>query len=439
MSQFENLKMKDMEMNNLKSEMKNLKSISRGIAFLIICFWTPETPAQVMTLDSVLRVVDERNLMLQEFDSRVKAQQTYTAGARGWMAPMVGAGTFMTPYPGQNVTEEREKGSVMISVEQNIPNPAKLTANQKYFESRAAVEEQGRARQFNVLRVEAKTAYYQWLVAERKLKTLDESERILDLMLKISRLRYPYNQGSLGSIYKTEGRQHEVQNMKLMARGDIEESAFRLKALMNFPAETKLMVDTTMHIQYNAGELNSDTTSLRSQRSDVRQLEKSIEVMRLNQTLQQYQSKPEFRLRFDHMQPIGKGMATQFTAMAMVSIPIAPWSSKMYKSEVKGMNYDIQAMQRGREAILIETRGMMAGMSAQLGRMQQQLDNYQMRIIPALRKNYQTSMLAYEENRESLLVVIDSWETLNMSQLDYLDKVEEYYLMIVRYEKEIEK
>jgi outer membrane protein TolC len=423
----------------MKPKIRNLKLISQGICLLIIGFYAMEAPAQVMTLDSVLRVVDQRNPMLQEFDSRVKAQQSYTAGAKGWMAPMVGAGTFMTPYPGQNVMEERDKGNVMISVEQNIPNPARLTANQKYFESKAAVEEQGRARQFNVLRADAKTAYYQWLVAERKLKALDEGERILDLMLKISRLRYPYNQGSLGSIYKTEARQLEVQNMKLMTQGDIEQSAFRLRALMNLPADTKLMVDTTQLVQYNTDALNGDTTNLRAQRSDVRQLEKSIEVMRLNQQLQQYQAKPEFRLRFDHMQPIGKGMATQFTAMAMISIPIAPWSSKMYKSEVKGMGYDIEAMQRGSNAILVETRGMMAGMSAQLGRMKQQLDNYQMRIIPALRKNYQATMLAYEENRESLPAVIDSWETLNMSQLDYLDKLGEYYLMIVRYEKEIEK
>jgi len=138
------------------------------------------------------------------------------------------------------------------------------------------------------------------------------------------------------------------------------------------------------------------------------------------------------------MQPLGN-MPSQFTAMAMMSIPIAPWSSKMYKSEVKGMQYDIEAMRKGREAILIETRGMLAGMAAKLGRMQQQLDNYNTKIIPALRKNYQTLMLAYEENREQLPIVIDGWEAMNMAQMEYLNKLEEYYTMIVSYEKELEK
>jgi hypothetical protein len=71
--------------------------------------------------------------------------------------------------------------------------------------------------------------------------------------------------------------------------------------------------------------------------------------------------------------------------------------------------------------------------------MKQQLENYQTRIIPALKKNYETLMIAYEENREQLPIVIDGWEAMNMAQMDYLEKMQEYYLMIVRYEKEIEK
>lgn len=138
------------------------------------------------------------------------------------------------------------------------------------------------------------------------------------------------------------------------------------------------------------------------------------------------------------MQPMGN-MPTQFTAMAMVSIPIAPWSSKMYISEVKGMQYDIEAMKRGREGILIEARGMLAGMAAKLARMKEQLNNYETKIIPAFRKNYETVMLAYEENREQLPLVIIAWEALNMAQMQYVEKLDEYYNMIVSYEKELEK
>lgn len=394
--------------------------------------------SQVMSLDSVLHLIDTQNPMLQEYDSKVKALNTYSEGAKSWMAPMVGAGTFMTPYPKQLLMDERDKGSVMFSVEQEIPNPAKLNANKRYLSSRASVEEQGRSYQFNILRSEAKTFYYQWLVAEKKLKVLRENERIVDLMLKLSRLRYPYNQGSLGNIYKVEGRISEVQNMILMTEGEIDEKRFRLKTLMNLPPDAQIMVDTATRVQYEASQIIYDTAALSAQRSDVRQMDKTIQVMQLNQQVQRSQAKPDFKVRFDHMQPLGK-MPTQFTAMAMVSIPIAPWSSRMYKSEVKGMQYDIEAMRKGREALLIETRGMLAGMAAKLTRMQQQLENYDTKIIPALRRNYQTMMLSYEENREQLPIVIDGWEAMNMAQMEYLNKLDEYYTMIVSYEKELEK
>ncbi|RAW02404.1 hypothetical protein DQQ10_05810 [Pseudochryseolinea flava] len=397
-----------------------------------------EAQSQVITLDSVLTIIDKQNPMLQEYDNKVKALNTYAEGAKSWMAPMVGAGTFMTPYPNQMLMDERDKGAWMFSVEQDIPNPSKLNANKNYLASKASVEIQNRSTQFNQLRSEAKAMYYQWLVAEQKLIILRENEQIMELMLKLARIRYPYNQGSLGNIYKAEGRLSEVQNMILMTDGDIEESSFRLKSLMNVPVQTKIMIDTTTQIKFEPNQIIYDTAALTAQRSDIKQIDKTIEVMRLNQQLQRYQARPDFKIRFDHMQPIGK-MPTQFTAMAMVSIPIAPWSSKMYKTEVKGMQYDIEAMKKGRQAILIETRGMLAGMASQLARMKQQLENYDTKIIPALKKNYQTLMLAYEENREQLPIVIDSWEALNMAQMEYIEKNQDYLNMIVSYEKELER
>ena len=199
-----------------------------------------------------------------------------------------------------------------------------------------------------------------------------------------------------------------------------------------------IMVDTATVVDFTYDQIFVDTTALSNQRSDIRQIDQTIEVMRLNQQFQKFQAKPDFKIKFDHMQPIGN-MPTQFSAMAMVSIPIAPWSSKMYRAEVKGMQYEIEAMKKGREAILIEARGMLAGMANQIMRMKQQLENYRTKIIPALRKNYQTLMLAYEENREQLPIVIDGWEALNMAQMDCLEKMEEYYTMIVSYENEVEK
>jgi outer membrane protein, heavy metal efflux system len=416
--------------------MSNIRTKLFAIVIGVISF--QGVTAQTFTLDSVLTVINNQNPLLKQYEFRARALDTYSKGATSWMAPMVGAGTFMTPYPNQMLMEESDKGSLMFSLEQEIPNPAKLRANRQYMNSRSAAENEARDVQFNLLRAEARTIYFSWVVAEEKLRVLDENKRIIDLMLKLARIRYPYNQGSLGSIYKAEARLHEVENMTLMTNGSIDDYALRLKSMMNLPASAKIEIDTSAMISFDPNRLSMDTVSLVERRSDIQQMNRTIETMQLNQKLQRVQARPDFRIRFDHMQPLGN-MPTQFTAMAMVSIPFAPWADKMYKAEVKGMQYDIQAMREARQGMLVETRGMMAGMAVQLSRMKQQLDNYKAKIIPALQKNYRTLMLAYEENREQLPIVIDAWEALNMAQMDYLEKLEDYYNMIVSYEKELEK
>ena len=436
---------RNIEIRNKKQEgrSKNIAStrltiVNCQLSIFVILLMTITSSAQVISLDSVLSAIDRQNPMLQEYDSKVKAMNAYTEGAKGWMAPMVGGGPFFYPYPGQTLIDERDKGMFVINIEQDIPNPGKLNAKKNYFASKAAVEEKGRSYQFNQLRAEAKENYYQWLVLEKKGKVLQENKRIVELMLKLARIRYPYNQGSLGNIYKAEARLHEVDNMILMNSAEIEDKAYRLKSLMKLSEEVKLNIDTTTQISFDANKVVYDTAELSSNRSDVQQINRSIEVMRQNQAWQKTQAKPDFRIRYEHMQPRGD-MPLQFSLMAMVSIPIVPWASKMYKSEIAGMNYEIEAMQKGKEAIIIEARGMLAGMASQLIRMKQQLENYDKKIIPALKKNYETLLLAYEENREQLPIVIDGWEAMNMAQMEYWNKMQEYYLMIVRYEKEIEK
>jgi hypothetical protein len=82
---------------------------------------------------------------------------------------------------------------------------------------------------------------------------------------------------------------------------------------------------------------------------------------------------------------------------------------------------------------------MLTALASELRGMDRQLENYQSRIIPALRNNYKVVMLAYEENRETLPMDLDAWEALNKARLEYLDKLSAYYLTIVKYEEQVEK
>ncbi len=395
-----------------------------------------DSPAQVMTLDSILTILRERNPMLKSYSARAEAMNAYAKGARSWMAPEVGGGLWMLPY--KKVEDPRDKGQIMLSVQQKFTHPAKLRANQGYLESKAAIEQASEAYVFNELSAQAKTAYYQWLVLEKKKAVLKENEEIIRLVLKIAQLRYPYNQSKLSNVYKAEGRLLEVGNMILMNDNQIVQKNILINQLMNAPNDLRFSIDTTKQAKQYLLEA-IDTASLAERRSDVRRIDKSIQAMKLNRVLENYQSKPDFNLSFNHMFARGAGMPNQFMLLAMVSIPIAPWSSKMYKANAQGMGKEIEAMKSERRAILNELQGMSASIIGEINTLNKEIENYEKRIVPALRKNYETLMVAYEENKEELPIVIDAWETLNMTQMQYLDTVQKYYETIVSYEKELEK
>ena len=123
-----------------------------------------------VSLDSILSLIKERNPMLKNYQSRGEAMTAYARGAKSWFAPEVGGGLWMLPY--KKVDDPRDKGQIMLSVQQKFTNPAKLRANQGYLESKAAIEQASETYVFNELRAQAKTAYYQWLVLEKKKKVL---------------------------------------------------------------------------------------------------------------------------------------------------------------------------------------------------------------------------------------------------------------------------
>lgn len=394
---------------------------------------------QVLGLDSILSGIRQNNPMLEGYDYKIKAMNAYAEGARSWMAPMLGAGTFMTPYPWQNTMSSGDKGMLMLSAVQEIPNPAKLRARENYLESKAAIQAAGQDYTYNQLRAEARKLFYEWVVLEKKKKILEENREIMETMLKLARIRYPYNQAGLGSIYKAEGRLQEVENSLLETGNRIIEKNIGLNALMNIPRDTRYRIDTAVQLLATPALAASDTAYLLQSRSDLIGMERSIESKQLAVELDRMERKPEFSLRFEHMLPYGGTMPNTYTLMGMISIPIAPWASKKYKSTIKGRQLELRAMEKERQAALVEAQGLISGIARNIRSLRQQLENYRNKIIPALRKNYEVTMLAYEQNQEELPAVIDAWEALNMARQEQLNKLEAYYLKVVEYEKQVEK
>jgi len=389
-----------------------------------------------VSLDTILKKIDGSNPLLKTYALKAESYKHRAEAGSAWMAPMVGAGTFMTPYPGQQLMDDRDKGSIMFQLEQEIPNPAKLKAQKLYTASKGDVELAGRGIALNTFKARAKSLYYGWIIASQRIKVLQENGKTMQMMKKIEEIRYPYNRSQLSGVYRAAAKIEENANMIRMQQGEIAKAKAWLNTLMNLPATAALTIDTTALPVFQPA-LNMDTLLLAGQRQDILQMEQNIRSMQLGVQAMKSQAKPDFKLRVDHMSPLGGMMPKAYSVMGMLSIPVAPWSAKMYKSELKAMNYEIQAMEQERVGMLQESEGMLTGMRYEIESMQKRITAMEAKIVPALKKTMEADFVNYQENKQDAMAVMNSWEALTMMQLNVLDEQMKLYQMIVDYEKEL--
>ncbi|MBB1287333.1 TolC family protein [Flavisolibacter sp. BT320] len=413
--------------------MLNIKKLKWVLLLLPVQAISQQGP--VLSLDTILQRININNLSLQTYELRAESYKYSADAATAWMPPMVGFGTFMTPYPGQMKMEPSDAGQLMFRIEQDIPNLSRLKAERRYIESQGAVERAGRAVTLNDLKAQAKRQYYSWLVSEQRIKILQRNNEVMETMKKIEEVRYPYNQSQLSSVFQANARLEENRNMIRMQEGEIARARAYLNGLMNQRGNEVFRIDTA----YQPGFTSSffDTTTLAGVRGDVLRMNESIRSMRLNIESMSKQRRPEFRIQYDHMYPLDAMMPNAYTIMGMVTIPIAPWASKMYKSGIKSMEYNVRAMEKERSAMLQETQGMLYGMQSEINAMQRRIQSMEQKVIPSLRDALEANQMNYRENRMQLNLVIVTWDALNMMQLDLLNEKLRLYQMIVDYEKEL--
>ncbi len=402
----------------------------------------------VLPLDSVLQILERRNPAVQQYAYQAQAKEAAAAGYNSWEAPKVSAGLWMTPYNQRKARElsgmngaagpNQLQGQAIVSVEQMIPNPAKQRARREYLSSQSASVLADRQYRLVQLRAQAKTLYVGQAVLTKKLAVLDENEELLRFLIKLAEARYPYNQATLPSIYDAKARLEMHLNDHRQADALAAQNRIVLNTLMNRPRSEAFAVDTAVLATTTLALAPADTAALAGRRSDVRSLDRALTTVRLSQNLEASRRLPDFGVQFDHMPFLGAG-ANQFTLMGSVSLPLAPWASREYRANTAALGFEAQALRKQREDVLNEAAGRLASLQTDLTLRREQTRAFERRILPALRRSYQATMLAYEQNTGQLFQVLEAWTALKRTRLEYLDNLQQQLTQQIAYEKELEQ
>ena len=387
--------------------------------------------AQVLTLNNVLAKVSQ-NPALLAYDARMGAQNAYAEGAKNLDAPKVSAGQYQTPY-----SLRPDMGSFMIQAEQMFTNPAKLKTKAAYQQGLSKVTAEDKAYMKNQLFAQARQYYFERVVLEKKQALLQNTKGLLTYMLKDANIRLTYGKEKLSNIYKAKAQLFELENTSEQINNEISQRNIQLNTLMNRDQQTAFAVDTNLVLYTYAGNL-ADTAVLAASRSDIRSIDRNIELQRLNAQMEYSQRKPDFGIQAGHMFSYGS-YPNQYLLMASVTIPVVPWASKAYKANLKGIRYETEELQQKRKDVLNQAAGQLASLQAQLMSKQKQLDNDNRNIIPALQNSYKTALLAYDQNTGDLPTVLSSINDLQDARMAALGHIQDILNLQVAYEKELEK
>lgn len=416
--------------------MLNIKKIVFSLT-LMLAINTIGFAQEILKLDSILKIIAENNLELKAYGSIIKSQDEAIKGAKAQPAPMFGVGNFLRPYSTRGLAVGDERGDFMITADQEIINPAKLKANENYLKSKSAITNFQQSANYKELKAIAKGLYYEIIIAKKQLTFIQNQSRILENLKKLAEIRYTYNKGNLNTIFEADGKIYEIQNDELMLNSKIEANLIKLKVLMTLSIDFKFDVDTSQNIFFNpVKDISSEYLETRV--SEIKQMNEQIKSSQLNTKLMQQQFKPDLKIAFDHMMPYGNTMPLNYSARVGITVPIAPWSVKSYKSAVKMNEFEIFAMREQKDALINNLYSIIKSTEVELTYHQKRHVNFEQKIIPAMKKNLEILMLKYQENKAELPMVLDAWQGLNTTQMNYLNELNEYYQTIVAYEKALE-
>jgi len=409
----------------------------KKIVFLFIIFLSGKIAiAQTMKLNEIIDSITVSHPVVKMYNNEIRSMDEAAKGAKSWMPPEFSTGLWMTPYnPSlwKKTDMGQGMGQYMLSGQQMIANRKKLNADAAYMEAMSSVEKEKKNATLNELINDAKQFYYEWVILKKKLVVIGQNERLLNFMIKSAELRYKTGLGKISAYYKAKAALGNLQNMQLMFENDLKEKRIRLNALMGRNAMIDFDIDTSYLVK-DYSNIIFDSTLFYSNRSDIKAIDRDINITWLKQETERQSLKPQFGIRYEHMFGLG-GMPMQYSLMGMMKVPLTKWSSKMNKANIESLKWKADALQSQKEMLVNEYSGMAYGMLNEITLKKKQLKLYEENIMPALTNNYKTMQLGYEQNTEELFMLFDAWKTLNMTQLEYINQLKELLLMQVQLER----
>jgi outer membrane protein TolC len=395
--------------------------------------------AQTMKLNDILDSIQHSHPSVKMYDANIRSMDAAAKGAKSWEAPEISTGLWMTPY-NTNLWKANNgntgMGQYMISGEQMFPNKKYNDANVAYMNEMSASAKEEKKNTLNELFATAKKSYYEWIILIKKIHLLDEDDKLLQMMQSNAETRYKNGLEKISAYYKVKAAIAKIEGQRIMMQNDLTQKRIALNTLMNRNSNIDFAIDTASSIK-DYSSLVLDTSLFYTNRSDIKSIDKNIQLTYLKEQVEKESLKTQFGIQYAHMFGFG-GLPTQFTLMGTIKIPMAKWSARANKANVESLQWQAVALQDQKAMMANEYAGMANSIQNEIAAKKKEVMLFQNDIIPALKKNYQSMELGYQQNTEELFMLYDAWQTLNDTEMEYFDQLQQLMELQTELERVLE-
>lgn len=395
---------------------------------------------QTQPVDSLVRIavarypsVEALRLAAQQADARARS-------AAAWEAPRIGVEISMIPPSDINPVQ---RGETMFMVEQMVPLFGQNRVMARAMSAGAAVSEAEMHVAQRELRARIEREYYTLWLIDRRVELNAQSRKIAEQMYRAAEASYEVGRAAQSDLLTADVEiQRLATELRLIAEERIEATT-RLNALLGRSAHSPLTIDSIL-----PQPMLPTVDAIEEQLAVHPALQKMDAMAAMNRAeaeAREAMQLPMLMVRggvsyMPEGHPVREANITAhgvagseegimrfgLTAGAMLSLPIAPWSSAAASAQAEVARLQARETEAQRAAMLDEMRTMLYSAHAEARRAAVSIEYTTATLLPLLTHTQQTLQNDYATGRVPFAAVLNGYTMLLMAHMDVYMKRMEY-------------
>lgn len=409
-------------------------AIAWGLALGVATAEAPPSGDSAVLTDLVAEAL-RNNPQLRSARQEVAAARARFRQATAWQPPQAGVEFFQTPI---SSFPNPVKSGVETDyfVQQAFPFPGKLSSAGASAEAMTAAAQASYRDWERAVIARVKAAYFQLYLAQQRLVINAENQEIVRQFVRSAARRYEVGTGSQPDVLKAQTELSTLLNDALILDQERRLAEAGLNTVLARPPEGPFPRIPEERLDQPLFTLQQLDPIVLTSRPDIQARRALVDSARAEASLARRQYFPDLMVKLTYKDMAGTGR-DNWAAMALIDVPVAPWSAGRFGGRVEEANVNIARadaeLETARIQALLDVQAALVGVRTNRDRVLLFRDT----VIPQAHQALQATTAAYQANRTDFLNLLDSYRVLLQRRLDSIHAVAAYLASLAELERAV--